>query len=173
MYSGKALFNRKSFLLKRIFILPSIVGCLAIMFCSSISQKKNFTDIVIPLTDTIPSPANDTSSIFVVVDVMPVFPGGIDSLTNYLTKRIVYSREALSDRAEGTVYVSFVINLNGSTSKIKIIKGIHKSLDRIAIEAVRNMPHWKAGMIKGKPVRTQVNLPIRFMLPTERQPGIN
>lgn len=168
MCSGKSLFNRKSFLLKRIFILPIIVGCLAILFCSSIPQKKDSTGIAIPLTDTIPSPANDTSSIFVVVDVMPVFPGGIDSLTNYLTKRIVYSREALSDRAEGTVYVSFVINLNGSTSKIKIIKGIHKSLDRIAIEAVRNMPHWKAGMIKGKPVRTQVNLPIRFMLPAER-----
>lgn len=146
-------------------LIPLMIVSLFILYGSSMLPEKK--QIITPgeVKDTIPSPSEDTSSVYVVVDQMPEFPGGIDSLTSYLTQKIQYPREALVDRVEGTVYVSFVVNTNGSTGKIKVIRGIHKALDRVAIDAVRSMPHWKAGKIKDKPVRTQINLPIRFMLP--------
>jgi periplasmic protein TonB len=146
-----------------ILILASV--CLVIFFCSLSIPVKDTENYPEQRKDTIPGTAEDTSPVYIVVDEMPEFPGGIDSLTSYLTNRIMYPREALVDRVEGTVFVSFVVNTNGSTGKIKVIRGIHKALDRVAIEAVRSMPHWKAGKIKDKPVRTQINLPIRFMLP--------
>lgn len=107
----------------------------------------------------------DESDIFISVDEFPEYPGGPDAMNDYLINKIFYPREALVDRAEGTVIVSFIVNTNGSIGKTKVIKGIHKSLDKIAADAVKGMPLWKAGKIQGKAVRTQVNLPIRFMLP--------
>lgn len=146
-------------------IIPAIVCAMVILFSSLILPVNFKSSNDGNVKDTIPSPSDDTSSIYMVVDEMPEFPGGMDSLTSYLTQRLVYPREALVNRAEGTVYVSFVINTNGSTGKIKILRGIDKSLDRVAIDALRTMPHWKPGKINGKAVRTQVNLPIRFILP--------
>lgn len=109
----------------------------------------------------------DELGIFIVVDEFPQFPGGTDAMNDYLIKKIFYPREALVDRAEGTVIVSYIVNTDGSISKIKVINGIHKALDKVATDAVRGMPLWQAGKIQGKAVRTLVNLPIRFMLPED------
>jgi len=65
---------------------------------------------------------------------------------------------------EGTVYVTFVIERDGSVTDVKILRSIGGGCDDEAIRVVRNMPKWEPGKQRGKPVRVQFNMPIKFTL---------
>jgi len=102
--------------------------------------------------------------VFLVVEVMPEFPGGNEALLKYLSDNIIYPQEALKANIQGTVYVSFIIEKNGEVSNIKVIHGIGGGCDEEAVRVVKGMPNWIPGTQRGKPVRVQFNLPIRFVL---------
>lgn len=165
----KGMNNRYRSLIHTMLILNLFLLSGSTIF-GQVDKPKQTIDTLKPgmIADTVKvSESDDESDIFISVDEFPEFPGGTDAMNDYLIKKIFYPREALVDKAEGTVIVSFIVNTNGSISKIKVVKGIHKALDKVASDAVRGMPLWKAGKILGKAVRTQVNLPIRFMLPED------
>jgi len=95
----------------------------------------------------------------------PLFPGGSKALSEYLSHNISYTPDAIIDKAEGTVIISFLVYEDGSIADIKVVKGIHPSLDQVAVDAIKNMPDWIPGTIKGKPSKQELSLPIKFTLP--------
>lgn len=103
---------------------------------------------------------------FNVVDNMPEFPdNGIEGLMAFLGESLRYPAEAFKNKEQGNVFVSFVVEKDGSLSDVKILKGVSSSLDQEAIRVVKLMPNWKPGSMKdGTVVRTQFTLPIRFVL---------
>jgi TonB family protein len=106
----------------------------------------------------------DNSDIFVVAESMPEFPGGQTGLYKFLANNIVYPTMARETGNQGRVFVTFVIEKNGSITDIKIRRGIGGGCDEEAIRVVKEMPKWKPGKQRGKPVRVQFNLPIKFTL---------
>jgi len=102
--------------------------------------------------------------IFTIVEEQPSFPGGEAALMEYLAKNISYPPMAKESGIQGTVFVTFVVEPDGSVTNVKIMRGIGGGCDEEAVRVVRNMPRWKAGRQRGKPVRVQFNLPIRFIL---------
>jgi len=65
---------------------------------------------------------------------------------------------------QGTVYVTFVVERNGNVTDVKILRGIGGGCDEEALRVVQNMPKWEPGKQRGKPVRVQFNMPIKFTL---------
>lgn len=65
---------------------------------------------------------------------------------------------------QGTVYVSFVVEKDGSVTNIKIERGVSQTLDREAERIVKTFPKWKPGEDEYGVVRTRVRMPIRFIL---------
>jgi periplasmic protein TonB len=104
------------------------------------------------------------AEIFTIVEEQPAFPGGDAALMEYLGKNISYPPMAKESGIQGTVFVQFVVEPDGSVSNAKILRGIGGGCDEEAIRVVRNMPKWKPGRQRGKPVRVYFNLPIRFIL---------
>ena len=102
--------------------------------------------------------------VFVVVEQDPEFPGGMEKLYQYLSSNIQYPVEAKAKKITGTVYISFVIEKDGSISNIKQLRCPDESLCAEAVRVVQNMPKWKPGRQRGKPVRVQYTLPIKFNL---------
>lgn len=102
--------------------------------------------------------------IYEYVEYMPEFPGGNDSLISYLSENINYPKNANLKNIQGTVLVSFIIDSDGKTTDIKVIKGIGYGCDEEAMRVVREMPRWKPGYQHGKPVNMIFNLPITFKL---------
>lgn len=92
------------------------------------------------------------------------FPGGMHAMYSWIASNVIYPAFALEKNIEGKVYVSFVIETDGSPSNIKIVRGVHPTLDVEAIRLVKTMPNWNPGKNNGKPVRVRVNLPINFKL---------
>ena len=112
---------------------------------------------------TVPE-STSQDSIFQVVDQMPEFPGGMDALMEFISTSIKYPEDAVDEGKEGRVFVSFVVEKDGSVSNIKVLRGVCKSIDEEASRVVRAMPKWKPGMKDGKPVRVSFQLPITFKL---------
>ncbi len=98
------------------------------------------------------------------VDQMPEFIGGTTQLKRFLASNIFYPEKARLLGVEGTVYINFVVNEDGSVDRIKLLKGIGAGCDDEAIRVVGKMPRWKPGKNAGKAVKVMFNLPIRFDL---------
>ncbi len=104
------------------------------------------------------------SRVYTVAEENPEYPGGDKARIAYLQKNIIYPEEARKKGIEGTVYITFVIELDGSITNVQVLRGIGGGLDEIALEVVKNMPAWKPGKVKGEPVPVQFNMPIKFKL---------
>lgn len=102
--------------------------------------------------------------IFTIVEVQPQYIGGEKALITFLQDSIVYPKDARERNIQGTVFISFVVEPDGSISSVKCLRGIGGGCDEEAMRVVRAMPNWKPGYQRGKPVRVQFNLPIRFVL---------
>ena len=107
--------------------------------------------------------------VFTVVEVMPRFPGGEDARWKYIQSSLKYPETARKAGKQGTVYITFVVEKDGSISGAKVLRGIDKECDKTALNVVENMPNWKPGLQRGKPVRVQFNMPIRFNLNGEKE----
>ena len=106
----------------------------------------------------------DTDSIYNIVEVMPEFPGGMNKMAEFLSENIKYPEKAKDNGVSGRVFISFVIEKDGSVSNIEVMKGIGGGCDDEAVRVVKAMPKWKPGLMKGKPVRVHYVLPVNFQL---------
>ena len=107
--------------------------------------------------------------VFVVVEEQAEFPGGLDSMYAYIQKNLVYPEKAKAEGIEGRVFVQFVIEKDGSISNILVKRAIGGGCEEAAVEIIKNMPKWKPGKQRGKPVRFQFTLPIKFELPKDKE----
>lgn len=97
-----------------------------------------------------------------IVEQLPEYPGGMVEFMKWLTVMLKYPDAALKRKIEGKVMVSFIVNVDGSVSDIKIVQGAHKLLDDEALRVVRLMPKWKPGLEGGRPCRSMISIPIVF-----------
>ncbi|OOG72818.1 energy transducer TonB [Algoriphagus sp. A40] len=98
------------------------------------------------------------------VDEMPVPPGGMEGLTDYMIKTLKYPKDARKAGIEGKVMVTFVVRADGTVTNSEILQGIGKSCDEEALRVVDNFGTWTPGKLDGKAVATQMVLPIQFKL---------
>ena len=102
--------------------------------------------------------------VFLVVEDDPEFPGGLSALSQYLASNIKYPQLAKENNITGKVFVSFVVEKDGSVGQVKILRDIGGGCGAEAVRVVKAMPKWTPGKQRGKPVRTQFNLPVDFSL---------
>jgi Ca-activated chloride channel family protein len=107
--------------------------------------------------------------VFFIVEDMPEFPGGEAAMHNFLVQNIQYPPKAQENGIQGRVYVSFVIDTDGSIIDVRIIRGISPSLNAEAIRIVKSMPRWKPGKQRGKAVQVSYTVPINFVLQSGKE----
>jgi len=105
-----------------------------------------------------------SEEIFVIVESMPEYPGGINALYQYISDQIHYPVMAKELGIQGKVFVTFVIETDGSVSGVEVLRGIGGGCDEEAIRVVNSLPKWKPGKQRGVPVRVRYNLPVKFTL---------
>ncbi len=102
--------------------------------------------------------------VFVVVDEMPEYPGGLMALRTFLAQSTKYPIDAVKKGIQGKVYVNFVVEKDGTVGLVKIARGVYPSLDAEAMRVVKLLTNWKPGKQKGKDVRVSFTVPINFAL---------
>lgn len=103
----------------------------------------------------------------VLVENDPSFPGGMEAMYRFFAENIKYPQEAKDKNITGKVYVTFVVEADGSISNPRLLRDIGGGCGQEAIRVVKLMPRWKPGKNKGQPVRVQFNLPVNFTLTNE------
>lgn len=124
-----------------------------------------------------PPPPPKVEEIFKVVEDMPTFPGCEDisgkaerkqcadkKMLEYIYKNIKYPAIARENGVEGMVVIQFVVEKDGSITDAKIARDIGAQCADEAMRIVNSMPNWNPGKQRGRPVRVQFNLPVRFKL---------
>jgi len=106
----------------------------------------------------------DDDEFFMVVENMPIFPGGDLGLMKYIQKNVKYPAIAKEYNITGKVYVSFIVDKLGSVTNVKIVRGVDKNLDAEAVRVVKSLPKYKPGKQRGKSVRVMFTIPINFTL---------
>ena len=143
-------------------------------------------DVPPPVTEDIIEEENTEEEPITVVEVLPVviaeetviveeeiiefpdveaeFKGGAQAMMKYIQQNIQYPPTSIEMNEQGKVYLSFVVEADGSISNVSIERGVSKDIDNEAKRIVRSMPKWTPGEAKGKKSRTRCRLPINFQL---------
>jgi protein TonB len=106
----------------------------------------------------------DAAEPFVVVEEMPMFPGGETELLKYIMEHTQYPEVAKENNIQGKVIVRFCVTSKGGVDKVEILKGVDPELDKEAIRVVKTLPTFKPGKQGGKPVPVWYMVPINFTL---------
>lgn len=107
---------------------------------------------------------------FVVVEEMPMYPGGEGELLRFIAENTKYPEAAKAEKIQGKVIIRFVVNTAGDTEGISVLKGVHPLLDAEAVRVVSLLSGFKPGKQGGVAVPVWYMVPINFALPLTNQP---
>ena len=112
--------------------------------------------------DTVKKSKQKEDPVFMVVDEIPEYPGGLKACMEFLARNIKYPTLAFEAKKEGRVIVQFVVDKDGSIVEQKVVHSVEPSLDAEALRVVGLMPKWKPGKQRGQNVRVQFSMPVVF-----------
>ena len=145
---------------------------------SSIQVNKNISAISIAESDTTANKKNKIAtkdsikkievkeSPLTITEQPPKFVGGELKMYKYLQDNLIYPKDAKDEGLQGTSYVTFIVEKDGTISDAKILRGVSGCplCDEEAMRLVMSMPKWNPAKQNGKDVRFQYNLPVKFKL---------
>lgn len=99
-----------------------------------------------------------------VIEKYPEFEGGMAAWAKFIQRNLRYPEEAMEKETQGKVFVSFVVEKDGSISNVSVIKGIGNGCDEEAIRVIKKSPKWKPGQQHNTTVRVRYTMPLAFML---------
>jgi len=103
--------------------------------------------------------------ILFLVEVMPTFKGGgLEEFRKWVQKRTSYPQAAIDGKIIGTVFLTFVVEKDGSVSNVEVLRGVHPLLDNESVKAISQSPKWTPGLQRGLPVRIRYQIPLNFSL---------
>ncbi len=126
-------------------------------------QNEEVVEVVAVVAEEVQEDV-DAAEPFVVVEEMPMFPGGEVALLAYIGEHTQYPEVAKENNIQGKVIVRFCVTSKGGVDKVSILKGVDPELDTEAIRVVQTLPAFKPGKQGGKPVPVWYMVPINFTL---------
>ena len=109
--------------------------------------------------------AGTGNGLYSKVDIMPSFKGGdINKFREWVQKKTKYPQVASVNGIQGKVYITFIVESDGSVSNVKVARGVDPLIDDEALKSVKSSPKWMPGMHKGKAVRVSYYITVNFEL---------
>ena len=102
---------------------------------------------------------------FNALDVKPTFQGGdANAFSIWVNSQLRYPENAKRNGIQGRVTLEFTIDTKGRVTDVKVLRGVHKLLDKEAVRVVSKSPRWTPGYVNQKPVRVTYTFPVIFQL---------
>lgn len=108
----------------------------------------------------------DSNTVFTAVEDPASFPGGDAALMHYILEKMKYPQRCLDSAYQAVIYMSFIVERDGSLSDIKAVKD-YKQCPEFVEECKKifiGMPRWNPAQMQGKAVRASFMIPVRFKL---------
>jgi protein TonB len=130
-------------------------------------EAESITDTpppVAPPAETKVAEVEESNEAFLSVESMPSFAGGVNEMYKFLGKTLKYPSAAQRSNVQGRVYMSFIVEKDGSITDVQVVKSVGFGLDEEATRAVKLMPKWIPGKQNGRNVRVKFTIPVTFKL---------
>lgn len=106
-----------------------------------------------------------TDEPFFLVEVMPSFKGGdINKFRLWVQNRTNYPQAAIDNKIQGKIFLTFIVETDGSVSNVSVVKGVDPIIDNEAVKAIQSSPQWSPGLQRGQPVRVRFSISISFKI---------
>jgi len=141
----------------------------ALFYILFVSCRKNFIDkqeLPEPITTAVvdvPCEEEEWDGEFLSE---ATFPGGRCAWMHFLRHHLTYPAEAVDAEIQGIVVVGFIINESGDVSNIEALSGPGE-LKQSAVDAMKQSPKWRPGVINGRAIKCYKKQPISFRLEEE------
>lgn len=127
-------------------------------------MNEEVVEIVEVVKEEVQEEEDPEATPFVVVEEMPMFPGGDVELLKFIAEHTQYPEVAKENNIQGRVIVRFCVTSKGGVSQVSVLKGVDPELDKEAMRVVNTLPAFKPGKQGGKPVPVWYMVPITFTL---------
>lgn len=145
--------------------MKNVLLPLAILFTTLLSAQI-MVEPASPPVNKQPEPLPD-SAVYSFAETMPYYLEPTFAAWNqYINNNIQYPDSMKQQGKQGTVYVGFIVEKNGSVTNVQIKKGVvgAEALNREAMRVIAASPMWVPGTMNGKAVRVSMIVPIKFQL---------
>ena len=106
-----------------------------------------------------------TGEPFFVVEIMPSVKGGdINKFRDWVQRRTNYPQAAIEKKLKGKIFLTFIVEKDGTVTNVTVVKGVDPLLDNEAVKAIAESPKWSPGFQRGQPVRVRFQIPLDFQL---------
>lgn len=99
---------------------------------------------------------------YTAIATNPEYPGGMNSLMQFIGGNYRYPRKALDAGVKGTVMLRFVVERDGRVTEIEVTQDLGHGTGAEGARVLRMAPKWTPGYQRGVPVRVLYTLPIRL-----------
>jgi TonB family protein len=89
---------------------------------------------------------------------------GEKALLNAIYTNIRYPTFCRENGIEGTAYLEFVVEKDGTVSNVTVLNGVSEEIGQECLKVIDSLDSWQPGYQNGEAVRVQFRLPIRFRL---------
>ena len=161
LFAGMLLLQSAGVVASQPLLAQNDDGTVSALVAGLLPEELPQTSVSSPPVE---EPEQEPDVIFTVVEEQPRFPGGEEARVQYMVENLRYPEEARHFGLQGTVFVTFVVETDGSISNVRVLRGIGGGCDEEAVRVISNMPKWAPGRQRGQNVRVQYNMPIRFVL---------
>ncbi len=88
--------------------------------------------------------------------------GSKDKFGEWLGRDIRANEVLMESKIEGSIIVSFIVDIDGKLTDIRILKGISPKVDNEIINMIKKSPAWEPGKQQDHPVKILYQMPIYF-----------
>lgn len=147
---------------KYLLLVPVVF---VLLLGNAVQASPDIADMItIPFVNDGQQVPQKKGDVYVTVDKMPEFPGGLNAQQRFIGQNLKYPVEAQEKGIEGRVTVRYAVKSTGDISDVVVIRGVHPSLDKEAVRVVKAMPKWIPGKQNGKVVDVYYTLPLIFKI---------
>jgi protein TonB len=156
------------------YVPPVVVDSVPLLEKSQLSNDEYLNQTTSEKTDITGTGTGDnlmagqdgtaTDEPFFLVEVMPSFKGGgLDKFRIWVQNHATYPLAAVELKIRGTVFLTFIVEKDGSVSNVTVVKGVNPLLDNEAVRAISESPKWTPGLQRGEAVRVRYSIPLNFL----------
>jgi protein TonB len=124
--------------------------------------EPDYPSIAVPVEAVEEAPSDP---VFSFVEKMPAFKGGSEALKKFIDEHLVYPIETIEKGIQGTVYIKFIVRIDGTLTDFEVMRSLHPSMSKAALDVVKlTQGDWTPGEHKGEKVDVYNTVAVKFSL---------
>ena len=152
--------------MKKVTSLILVAALMGVVAPQNLSAQEKVAQIEEPVIveEISNKPIKDGDDIYFSAEQIPIYPGGEAALMQYIASAIQYPAMAINANVQGRVIIQFIVEKDGSVTKVRVLRGVDAALDKEAVRVVSMSPKWKPGKQRDRAVPVTYTFPVIFQL---------